>query len=71
LFGAAEMAVLPKRIEQTPDQLNAILRTLSFYARLSPDQRQALEHEYQALYERLGRPIRASTVAALVTAPRR
>ena len=71
LFGPAEIAVMPKRIEQTPDQLNAVLRTLSFYARLSPDQRQALEHEYQALFERLGRPIRASTVAALVTAVRR
>ena len=71
LFGAAGIAVTPKRIEQTPDQLNAVLRTLSFYARLSQGQRQALEHEYQALYDRLGRPIRASTVAALVTAVRR
>jgi len=71
LFGPAGITVMPKRIEQTPDQLNAVLRTLSFYARLSPEQRQALEHEYQALYERLGRPIRASTVAALVTAVRR
>ena len=71
LFGAAGIAVTPKRIEQTPDQLNAVLRTLSFYARLAQDQRQALEREYQALYERLGRPIRASTVAALVTAARR
>ena len=71
LFGPADIAVMPKRIEQTPDQLNAVLGTLSFYARLSPGQRQALEHEYQALYERLGRPIRASTVAALVTAVRR
>ena len=71
LFGHAGMAVMPKRIEQTPDQLNAVLRTMSFYARLSPDQRQALEREYQAMYERLGRPIRASTVAALVTAVRR
>ena len=71
LFGAAGIAVTPKRIEQTPDQLNAVLRTLSFYARLAQDQRQALEREYQALYDRLGRPIRASTVAALVTAARR
>jgi SAM-dependent methyltransferase len=70
LFGDVEVAVMPKLIEQTPDQLNAVLRTMSFYARLSPDQRQALEREYEAIYERLGRPIRASTVAALVTAPR-
>jgi hypothetical protein len=44
---------------------------MSFFARLSPAQRQDLEREYEAIYERLGRPIRASTVAALVTARRR
>jgi SAM-dependent methyltransferase len=70
LFGDVRAAVMPKLIEHTPDQLNALLRTMSFYARLSPGQRQALEREYEALYERLGRPIRASTVAALVTARR-
>jgi len=43
---------------------------MSCWARLSPDQRLALEREYQAVYGRLGRPIRASTVAALVTARR-
>ena len=71
LFGDVQVAVVPKLVEQTPDQLNAVLRTMSFYARLSPDQRHALEHEYQAIYERLGRPIRASTIAVLVTARRR
>ena len=70
LFGDVQVAVMPKLIEHTPDQLNALLRTMSFYARLSPAQRHALEREYQAIYERLGRPIRASTVAALVTARR-
>jgi len=70
LFGDVQVAVVPKLIEQTPDQLNAVLRTMSFYARLSPAQRHALEREYEAIYERLGRPIRASTIAALVTAPR-
>jgi SAM-dependent methyltransferase len=68
LFGDVQVAVMPKLIEQTPDELNALVRTLSFYARLSPGQRQALEREHEAIYERLGRPIRASTVAALVTA---
>ncbi len=61
---------MPKLIEQTPDELNAVIRTMSFYAQLSPGQRQALEREYEAIYERLGRPIRASTVTALVTARR-
>lgn len=70
LFGDVQAAVTPKLIESTPDELNAVLRTMSFYARLSPDQRQALEREYEAIYERLGRPIRASTVAVLVTARR-
>jgi ubiquinone/menaquinone biosynthesis C-methylase UbiE len=70
LFGDVQVAVMPKLIEHTPDQLNALLHTMSFYARLSPAQRHALEREYEAIYERLGRPIRASTVAVLVTAPR-
>jgi SAM-dependent methyltransferase len=70
LFGDVQVAVTPKLTEHTPGELNAVVRTMSFYARLSPDQRQALEREYEAIYERLGRPIRASTVAALVTARR-
>jgi hypothetical protein len=70
LFGDVQVAVMPMLIEHTPDELNALVRTMSFYARLSPDQRQALEREYEAIYERLGRPIRASVVAALVTARR-
>ena len=61
---------MPKLVEHTPGELNALVRTMSFYARLSPGQRQALEDEYEALYEQLGRPIRASIVAALVTARR-
>jgi ubiquinone/menaquinone biosynthesis C-methylase UbiE len=70
LFDGVQVAVMPKLIEHIPDELNAIVRTMSFYARLSPDQRQALEREYEAIYERLGRPIRASMVTALVTARR-
>jgi SAM-dependent methyltransferase len=70
LFGDAELAVTPMLAEHTPDELSAVVRTMSFYTRLSPDQRQALEREHEAIYERLGRPIRASMVAALVTAHR-
>jgi len=70
LFGDVQVAVTPKLTEHTPGELTAVIRTMSFYARLSPDQRQALQREYEAVYERLGRPIRASTVAALVTARR-
>jgi hypothetical protein len=70
LFGDVQVALRPILLEHTPYELTALVRTLSFWARLSPGQRQALEREYQAIYGRLGRPIRASTVAALVTARR-
>jgi ubiquinone/menaquinone biosynthesis C-methylase UbiE len=68
LFGDVQVAAAPRLIEQTPDEVNAVLRTMSFYARLRPDQRQALKQESAAIYERLGRPIRASTATILVTA---
>jgi SAM-dependent methyltransferase len=70
LFGDVQVALVPKLVEHTPDELTALLRTMSFYARLSPGQREALEREYEAIYARLGRPIRASLTAALVTARR-
>ena len=70
LFDDVQVAVIPRLSEHTPEELNALVRTMSYYARLSPGQCQALERECQAIYERLGRPIRASTVAALVTARR-
>jgi SAM-dependent methyltransferase len=70
LFGDVQVSVMPKLVEHTLDELNALLRTMSFYARLSPGQRQALEREQEAMHERLGRPIRASTVVGLVTARR-
>jgi ubiquinone/menaquinone biosynthesis C-methylase UbiE len=70
LFSDVQVAIVPKLIEQTADELNALIRTMSFYARLAPDKRQALEDEFAAIYERLGRPIRSSTVTTLVTAQR-
>jgi ubiquinone/menaquinone biosynthesis C-methylase UbiE len=70
LFCDVQIATVPGVLEQTADELNALLRTASFYHRLSPNQRQALEREQVAIYERLGRPIRSSTVAVLVTARR-
>jgi hypothetical protein len=71
VFDDVQVAVMPKLTEQTADELNTLVRTLSFYARLSPGQRRAHEREYQAVHERLGRPVRASTIAALLTARRR
>ena len=71
LFEDVQLATAPKLIEHTADELNALLGTMSSWARLSPDQRDALTSESRALHERLGRPIRASTLAGLVTARRR
>jgi hypothetical protein len=70
LFEDAQLAAMPIRVEYTADALNALLGTMSFWARLSPRQRDALVAENHALHERLGRPIRSSTVACLVTARR-
>ena len=71
LFGDVQAAVMPKLTEHTPDELGALVRTMSFYARLSPEQRQALDREHEAIYQRFGRPVRASTIAVLLTARRR
>jgi SAM-dependent methyltransferase len=70
LFEDLQLATVPILIERTADELSALLGTMSFWARLSPEQREALVNENRALHERLGRPIRASTLAALLTARR-
>ncbi|MCW3019116.1 MAG: Methyltransferase type 11 [Solirubrobacterales bacterium] len=71
LFEDLQLATVPTLTEHTADELNALLVTLSFWARLSAEERDALVNENNALHERLGRPIRASTLAALLTARRR
>ena len=70
LFGDVQVALVPKLVEQTASELNATFRTMSYYARLSPPQREALAQECESIYARLGRPVRASVVTALVTARR-
>jgi SAM-dependent methyltransferase len=70
LFEDLQLATVPTLIEHTAAELNALLGTMSFWARLSPEQRDALVNENHALHERLERPIRASTVAVLLTARR-
>ncbi|MGH2834087.1 MAG: class I SAM-dependent methyltransferase [Solirubrobacteraceae bacterium] len=70
LFDEVQLATVPTLVEQTASELNALLATMSFWARLSPGQREALTNENRALHERLGRPIRASTLAVLLTARR-
>jgi SAM-dependent methyltransferase len=70
LFDDVHVAAAPRLVEQTAAELNALLGTMSFWARLSRRQRDALAAENHALYQRLGRSIRSSTVACLVTARR-
>jgi SAM-dependent methyltransferase len=70
LFDDAQIAALPTPIEHTAEELNSLLGTMSFWSRLSLAQRTALQHENRALHERLGRPIRSSALACLVTARR-
>jgi SAM-dependent methyltransferase len=69
-FGEVAVAVAPRLTENSGQELNAIMGTMSFYARLSLDQRRDLEQQTVALAARLGRPIRSGTVAVLVTARR-
>jgi hypothetical protein len=71
LFDEVHLATVPTLLEHTADELNALLGTMSFWARLSTRQRDDLSAENQALYERLGRPIRSSAVACLVVARRK
>jgi SAM-dependent methyltransferase len=70
LFQEALVAWVPLLLEHTAEELNALLGTMSFWARLSPEQRAALAAENDALHRQLGRPIRSSTLACLVTARR-
>jgi SAM-dependent methyltransferase len=70
LFDEAQIATMPMVVEHTADELGALLGTMSFWSRLSPEQREAIKRENQALYERLGRPIRSSILACAVTARR-
>jgi SAM-dependent methyltransferase len=70
LFDNVQVTVVPARLEHTADAINALLGTMSFWAQLSSRQRDAVCAENHALHQRLGRPIRSSTVACLVTARR-
>lgn len=71
LFDDTQVVAVPMELEHTADELNALLGTMSFWAGLSPGQRDALVAENQSLHQRLGRPIRSSTVACLVVGRRR
>jgi SAM-dependent methyltransferase len=70
LFDDVQVFAVPMQLEHTADELNALVNTMSFWARLSPQQRDALRAENQSLHRRLGRRIRSSAVACLVLARR-
>ncbi len=70
LFDDAQIAAEPMQMEHTAAELDALLGTMSFWSRLSLEQREAMEGANRALYEQLGRPIRSSIVTCLVTARR-
>ncbi|MGZ6624768.1 MAG: class I SAM-dependent methyltransferase [Solirubrobacteraceae bacterium] len=71
LFDDAQVVAVPSLLEHSAEELNGLLGTMSFWARLSPRQRDALAAENHTLQERLGRPIRSCTVACLILARRR
>jgi SAM-dependent methyltransferase len=71
LFDDAQIGAVPMQLEHTAGELNALLGTMSFWARLSPPQREALLAENRSFHHRLGRPIRSSAVACLLVARRR
>ena len=70
LFKDTQIATVPNVIEQTADELIALLRTISIYGSLSDQQRNDLEYEYRHIHKKLGRPIRSRTVTVLLTAKR-
>lgn len=71
LFEDVEIATVPALLEHSADELNSLLGTMSFWARLSARQRNDLAAANQALQKRLCRPICSSTVACLVVARRK
>jgi SAM-dependent methyltransferase len=70
LFEDVKIEVAPTYTEQTGDQLNAVVRTTSLYARIPADRRQAFEDENVRVAERLGGIVRTSELAVLVTGRR-
>lgn len=68
LFGDVGAAAVPVVREHTAAELIALLRTLSPYHRLTAEQQAALDASIVALAGDLGRPMRATTAAILVTA---
>ena len=70
LFDEVEIAVSPGLLERSAEEINALLRTTSPYHRMSAAEQHALERGNAEIEARLGRPLRSSMMAVLVTARR-
>jgi cyclopropane fatty-acyl-phospholipid synthase-like methyltransferase len=70
VFEPAELEIIAIAQEHTAEELTALLSTMSFWPRLNPAQQDQIRNEHAMLQERLGRPLRSSTAACLVTARR-
>ena len=70
LFHDVLIATVPVQREDSAEAINALLRTMSFWAGLTTLERDAVAEGNLALERRLGRPIRSSLLACLVTARR-
>lgn len=68
LFGEVRAAAIPAVREMAAAEVIGVLRTLSHYHRMTADQQTALEASMVVLEEELGRPLRATIAAILVTA---
>ena len=68
LFEDVRAAAVPVVRQHTAAELMALLSTLSPYHRMTADQQAALGASIVALEEQLGRPVRSTTAAVLVTA---
>lgn len=67
LFDDVQITAVPQLIEQTADELNAYMRTTSFHARLTPDQRERLATENRVAAAQLGGRLRNTVLAVLVS----
>ncbi len=66
-FDDVQITAVPQLIEQTADELNAYMRTTSFHARLTPDQRERLAAENRVAAAQLGGRLRNTVLAVLVS----
>jgi SAM-dependent methyltransferase len=70
LYDHVEVSAVPVYTERTGEQLNAVLRTMSVYARIPRERRAEFEAANLRVAERLGGVVRSSELAVLATARR-